>query len=108
MIALLLLLACRAAEADPHMGERFVEGLEQPPNIADGWRCDVWRGIMDRPQGVACFAADGPPDNIDGPWYPLVYGPAWEPPGLAYGWDCAEWHLTDSFYVSGCFPVKPR
>ena len=109
MIALLLLLACRASDASDHMGERFTAGAEQPPNIAEGWRCDVWRGIMDRPQGIVCYEAHGPPEEpteeAGRTYYRLMFGPPWYPPGLADGWTCAEWRIADAYYEAGCYPL---
>lgn len=109
LLFVILLSGCRAsADDNGTMGDRYTDGVEQPKNIAPGWRCDLFRGFRDWPSGVSCHPAVGYAEHIDPPangygLYIIDNDLAWPPDGLVEGWDCAAWGIGETLVSGACY-----
>lgn len=111
LLAFSLWAACRAdADESDHMGSRWTTGVEQPADLAKGWRCDLWRGHRDWPSSVGCHLAEGDATYVDPTGgrtdFQLTGRIVWPPAGLHPDWTCAEWRLGDTALVSACYPLE--
>lgn len=110
LLLLITLTGCASEPApDPDsMGRRWTDGVEQPKNMLEGWRCDLWRGHRDWPTSISCHSAVGEAEHtLDAgeSQYRITGGHVWKPAGIEVGWECSEWRMGDTRRVAACYPT---